>query len=610
MNIINNAMKKMMTKKTVSRFRMAIAALVMGIIPLLSSCEKEMEGQEYRVYDDKMLDEIMQEQQMTQFLSIVDKANFRGTIHAYGVYTLFAPTNEAVDLYLQANGKSSVNDLTEEEAANIVRYHLVGNDSIAIADFVDGRLRSRNFMKKYLTTKALPDGSIWVDRSAIIVTKALCGATELKGVNGHLHIINAVLTPPQYSVTDMVRALPDADYSLMKGFFERSGLADSLKIESDSIWYTFFVQDNQAFIDAGITSEENLLVQLHENQKNSTKTDGELIRDYIGYHAIQNIMPKYAVDLLYASALQTLTPEKKPILFERDGDRIWLDRLIVGQINEPGVALDRQSDYTDRSCSNGVVHRIAGNIQVKERTAYRVYWDIAEQPEIMALSTFRKPGANKTYNPGELSEVTWGGTYIATIRYECGSMPMTEAAFNGKDQYVYRDYLRFNLHPNTMKWVEFKCPVLMPGEYKVWLCYRRELNLKIKTIFKQEGKLDQVMPYIFNMNEYMPGGTAEAQELLGWKQYSAKKYDSVVCSHLLGTIQVEFEGRHTLRLEPIASNAQGQLGNWDLIQFIPKDENQVYPRVDMRGEWIDEGAPTWAIWPYGNPPAEPEPIVE
>ncbi|MFT3751826.1 MAG: fasciclin domain-containing protein [Paludibacter sp.] len=156
-----------------------------------------------------MINEIMAAQNLNSFLDIVDKANYRGTLHAYGAYTLFAPTNEAVNSYLQSLGKSSVADLTEEEAVKIIKYHLVANDTIATSDFVDGRLRARNFMKRYLTTKTQTDGSIVVNRKATILTKALAGANELKGANGFLHIIDAVLTPPDKSITGFIRSLPE-----------------------------------------------------------------------------------------------------------------------------------------------------------------------------------------------------------------------------------------------------------------------------------------------------------------------------------------------------------------------------------------------------------------
>ncbi len=591
--------------------RKIILTALSAALLLFASCNKAMEGSIYKVYDDKMMDELLEEYGLTSFLDIVEKAELRGTIHSYGFYTLFAPTNDAVSKYLSAKGKSSANDLSVAEAEEIVKYHLIGNDSIKVNDFVDGRVNSRNFQHRYITTKTSDDGTIVVDRHAKIVTKAIAGESELSVANGVVHFVDEVLEASANSVTDVVRALPD-EYSIMKRLFEKSGLADSLSKEEDETWYTFFIQDDMSYVEAGIDSDSALIADLRANQKNTTKTDEELLRDYIGYHAVVNIAPKYVVDLLVSSSLPTLTPEEKPILFERVDQDLYLDRLMTSNIHDEGVMLDRESEYTDLTCSNGVVHRIEGNIQVKNRSAYRVYWDVAEQPEIMAMSTFRKSGS-KTFNDGELSEVRWGGTYLATIEYGAYNVPMTEAAMEAADwkqQYIYSDYLRFNLNPGTVKWIQFKLPVLMPGEYKVWVCYRRELNIQPKVIFKQDGRDDQVMPYVFNMADYMPTDlTEEAMVAQGWKQYNAKKKNSVVCSHLLGTIKVEYEGRHYLYLEPIYSNRQGQYGNWDLFQFIPKDEDQTWPRVDILGNMIEEGTPNWMIFPYGEEP-EPEETEE
>ena len=141
--------------KTIHLYYVA-AMLVIPIVSLFVSCDKNMEGKEYKVYDEVMIDEMMQELQLTSFLAIVDKANYRGTVHAYGTYTFFVPTNQAVDAYLKSEGKAGIDDLTEAEAVAIIQYHLV-RDTISISNFVDGRLRSANFMKRYLTTKMQSD---------------------------------------------------------------------------------------------------------------------------------------------------------------------------------------------------------------------------------------------------------------------------------------------------------------------------------------------------------------------------------------------------------------------------------------------------------------------
>lgn len=584
-------MKNKVVQKIVpSAFRMLF--LLVGTV-WMTSCDslftKSMEGEIYKVYNDKMIDEIMLDQGLTSFLSIVEKAEFTGTIHAYGTYTLFAPTNEAVSAYLQERS-ISINDLTKEEAERIVKYHLI-SDTLRTSDFIIGRLASPNFAKKYLTTQL--DGSYMVNRVANITVKNLSGA------NGILHVIDKVLTPPQQTITDAVRALP-ADYSLMKEVFERSGMADSFSVVREGFWFTFFIQNDNAFIEAGIHSVDELVVELRKNTPAIENAD-TLLHNFIAYHGVNSLM--YIADLLYISSMQTMAP-KQVVTFKRNQDTILINEMNQGKIFEAGVMLDRGSEFSDLSCSNGVIHDINGNIQIKNRTAYRIYWDVSEQPEIIALKNFRKQGANANFNPGDLSEVTWGGRAPTSINYWCSGIP---SVLDEKSQYIYADALRFNLYSLSNQWIEFKTPVLIEGKYKVWLCYRRELELKLKSVFKQTGYDDQVLPYIFDMSAYMPNPATsgeEAIEIDGWKQYNAKKYNSVVISHLLGIIDVQSTGRHVMRFEATTGGRGQQAGSWDMIQFIPIEEDQLWPKIDIKGNWIGPEVPNCKIFPEDECPID------
>jgi uncharacterized surface protein with fasciclin (FAS1) repeats len=560
--------------------------MLLGLVIVPVSCEKAMEGELYRVYDEIMMDQIMEEIQLTEFLSLAEKGEMRGVLHAVGANTLFVPSNEAVEAYLREIGKTSVNDLTKEEAEAIVTYHLI-RDTLPTADFVDGRLPSPNFQRKYLTTKTEAAG-IRINRQALITTK------DLRGGNGYLHIIDKVLSPPVESVADRIMNLPDSEYSFLKTLFTMSGLRDSLSIEKTDYWYTFFIQDNQSFEDAGILTVEDLLVQLRANTP-AIEDDTQLIANYIAYHCTNSL--NYVTDLLSLSSLQTLVP-KQVIMFKRNLDVVLLNEVTQGQETEPGIPVDRASDYTDWSCSNGVIHKIDGNIQIINRTAYRVYWDICEQPEIMALKTFRKAGAKVSFAAGELSGITWGGKTDESVWYNCGGY---SNVFDDKFQYVYGDYLRFRLSTTTMQWIEFKTPVLVEGKYKVWLCWRREHDVVVKTTFKQEGYDDQPLPFNVNLAEYMlnpeaEGSSHEQIEIEGWKQYNAKKFNSVVNAHLLGIISVETTGQHVLRFD-VVSSAHSYEGSWDLIEFIPIDEDQLWPRVDIKGNWFYSDKPACEAWP-------------
>lgn len=592
---------------------------VLTVMMAMSSCEKNVS--EIVISDDKQIDELMKEQKLTKFLSILDLSGMRSTIHAYGNYDLFAPTNDAITTYLLQMGKDSVSQLSVQEAEEIVKYHLLHitdkSDSLTTTGFVDGRMSYPNFAGTYLTTKQEGE-DIRINRQALIVSPR-----DIKASNGYLHIIDRVLTPPDTiteSVTARVRALPD-DFSLFKEAFERSGMAGTLSTNIQGKWNTLFIQDNSSFANAGINNITELIADLHANTPTIEDAD-TLLHNYIAYHTVPRLM--YVADLLVASSLGTLV-KNQVITFNRENNgletRILLNELKLGQTTEVGIPLDRTSDYSDWTCSNGVIQKISGNIQIKVRSAYRIYWDIAEQPEIMALRNFRKPGCAADYNPGDLSEITWkykSGTPTAQqqIHYYCGTVPQTIAAFDEKSQYIYGDYLRLNLDLGAIQWMEMLTPVLIGSEtgttYKVWICYRRELECYVKTSFKQSGKDDQILPYIFDMSLYMDGRAStspEAAEIDGWKMYNAKKFTSVVNSKLLGNIKVYTTGRHILRLEPTTSRRVSQLGSIDMIQFIPVDENQLWPRVDVKGNWVGPELKPCEIWPLEECPVDTTAII-
>lgn len=588
--------------------------LLAGILVMLtiSSCTKDV--REIVISDDKQLDELMAEHKLNLFLAILDKSEMRSTVHAYGNYAVFVPTDEAVTKFLQQKGKASVNDLTKEEALDIVKYHLLNvtnrADSVTTNGFVDGRMAYPNFAGSYLTTKQEGE-NIRINRKAIILSPR-----DIKASNGHLHIVDEVLTAPDpvtETLTARVRALPE-QFSLFKEAFERSGLADLLAQNQKGQWKTLFIQDNEAFAAAGINNLSQLIAELKLNTP-AVENEDSLLRNYIGYRTVPRL--QYVADLLKVSSLETLV-KNQVITFTREisntETRILLNELKLGQTTEAGIPLDRNSEFSDWSCSNGVMQKINGNIQIKIRSAYRIYWDIAEQPEIMALRNFRKPGSAASFNPGDLSEIKWSyksGTPTAQqqIHYWCGTIPQTIAAFDDKSQYVYADFLRFNLDLGAIQWMEMVTPVLIGSEegtsYKVWICYRRELECYVKTTFKQEGKDNQILPYIFDMSLYAPAtisSAPEVAELEGYKMYNAKKFNSVVISKLLGTIKVYTTGRHTLRLEPTTNRRVQQLGSIDMIQFIPVDENQLWPRVDVKGNWIDSNVRSCEIWPLEECP--------
>ncbi|GAB6011500.1 fasciclin domain-containing protein [Viscerimonas tarda] len=596
--------------KTINKFRSRIAifsylAIVVGLLGFVS-CEKDVDDQ-FQVSDELMLDEIMEgKAELSSFLQIIEIGNMRGTVHAYGTYTLFAPTNEAVDAYLGRVGKT-LPALSKEEAEEIVKYHLVP-DTIPTADFIDGRLASANFLKKYITTKTEDEAGdvfIRVNRQARIAEK------DLRGANGYLHKIDNVLTPPAQSITDVVQSLDPIQYGLFKEIFNRTSLGETLDTLGErGLWFTYFVQDNDSYAEAGISSVEDLLVRLRKNTPDITD-DNQLLFNYVAYHCVSGL--NYVADLLMQSSLQTIV-QNQVLSLKRDVDKVYVNYFnINGQI-EPGALVDRESAYTDLSCSNGVIHKINGNIEIVKRAAYRVYWDIAEQPEIMSLKNFRKAGTSVAFAKGELSEIEFGGKNPGALTYNANGYATTVTKDNN---YVNGDNISFRIDvAATIQWVNFTLPLLVEGKYKVWVGLRyantdsSTKRADIRTIFKQTGQDDQILgittfdytkkPSSYSMTDVDDAFHAKL-ESEGQRLYTMslkKNPDTANACFLVGIIDVATTGRHILRIEGVTDARFAPM--WDVIHFIPLEEDQVWPKQDIRGNMIYRDTPWCQIWPYSE----------
>src|SRR5689334_13168620 len=57
--------------------------------------------------------------QFSLWTKIIEKSGFAGFLTAYGSYTMFAPTDDAVKLYLTDVGKASIDNINETEAKDL-----------------------------------------------------------------------------------------------------------------------------------------------------------------------------------------------------------------------------------------------------------------------------------------------------------------------------------------------------------------------------------------------------------------------------------------------------------------------------------------------------------
>jgi uncharacterized surface protein with fasciclin (FAS1) repeats len=578
--------------------RILLLASIVGWI----ACNDPNAGKNYATSEVPMIDDYLSEEDssLTEFAAIVEKAGFQGTLHAYGAYTCFAPTNEAIHAWCQEQyGVSSWQVLPTIALDSMVRFHLV-NDTISTEDFEDGRLSSPNGLKKYITTITKIDATdntayIEVNRQARIIEK------DIHAENGIIHKIDAVLTPNSNTVWQAIKSeFPSNEYSIFVAALEQSGMDTILnKQEDDASWYTLLAETDEVFQAAGITTVDQLIDSMAVIRSDVVQRKN-LLALFVNYHVVPALA--YVADFMKVSTEETLV-DGEVITVKVSQLDVILNRFTDTENPDPGVLINRDVDYTDFSCHNGVIHTLEGFMPPRIREAVPVYWDVAEQPELTALKDFRKDGTTLTFTEGELSELSFeAATSGKGITYACSKV------FGLKYQYVNYDYLYFGVNPSELTWVEMKTPLLIAGTYKVWVCWRRvDYVMTFRSSFKQDGYDDQVFPNVYSTYDYLPTGQTLVQLLnSGWKYYVAKQPYSnssrgvgddgkVFVSRLLGTITVYKTGRHILRFEGLTGSNKVY---WDMIHFIPVDDVQIWPRFDVGGNEIYEDTPCNEILPY------------
>ncbi|MBQ8593021.1 MAG: fasciclin domain-containing protein [Bacteroidaceae bacterium] len=614
-----------MKKMNINSLKMkGMALLSVAVSLFMGSCWDTMEGVYPNESKPSIYEEITANADLSEFKALVDQADLGGMLQAYGTYTCFAPNNAAVQEYLaeQYEGKG-IADLTREEADHMVRYHIVA-DTLAVADFNETRLDAVNMVKQYLQTQTKVDENdnlvVTVNRNATIVDG------DNRANNGFVHVIDGFLSRPQQTVAEAVENLPDAEFSILKGLLrgiakypvqDEAGtqVADSLKLSyffeslNDTTYLSFLAQNNKTLELAGLTADmsddemvDTLLVNLVKNDLQGAYTNSQLLKNWLAYQLLPGRV--YLKDAMESSSLTT-NVKAQVITVTNVNGTIYLNRF--DNFDESGVLMDREGDYVDYACCDGVIQTVAGApegsttahfIEIIQRKPDRVYWDLGDQPEMRALANYRKAGCSQWYGPNDLSMMTWTGKNNPGITYYCGGLPEVNGAYDVKSQYVYNDNLTIRVCINVIQQLVITTPVLVAGNYNIWLCWRRGNPGKFNTTFRQEGYEDQIMPSNVDLQEYMSeyDGDEDKAVANGWKRYNAKAFNSVHCSKNIGSIQVHTTGSHKLIMDATVGS-KGDGNWWDMIQFIPVDDDQTWPRVAMDGSLVYKGTPSCQIFP-------------
>ena len=278
-------------------------------------------------------------------VAAIEAAGLVETLDGDGPFTVFAPTDEAFNAAFDALGITPEELLADTDTlTSILTYHVLGGqaaDSQLVATLDGESVATVNGGEVAIS---VTDGSVMVNDATVV-------SADLEADNGIVHVINAVLLPPDFemmeeetttttvqeasnTIADIVAG--NEDFSILLAAVEAAGLTDALADPEATL--TVFAPTNEAFeaaLDAlGITAEELL-------------EDVETLTAILTYHVLGSIVT--STDIAEAGVeeipVETLNGAELVVVVGDDGSVSFKDQTATV------VQVDIEAD-------NGVIHVI------------------------------------------------------------------------------------------------------------------------------------------------------------------------------------------------------------------------------------------------------------
>lgn len=160
----------------------------------------------------------------SSFKSILEKSNYFTTLATYGTYTVYLPTNDAIDIYLKSQGLSSIEQLPKAMCDTLSRAHIISKGAYFTSDYSVGKLPEMNMDDHFIVLSNDSDENnklqIFVNQNAQIIEK------DDSMTNGVVHVINRALSSSNEFVADYLRK--DTAVSIFAEALQITHMNDSL----------------------------------------------------------------------------------------------------------------------------------------------------------------------------------------------------------------------------------------------------------------------------------------------------------------------------------------------------------------------------------------------
>lgn len=193
------------------KFNNIIAAVALTIAALCIGCSDDPGVANYYTAKRDMANTYLTNRSETfsEFIEIINKSKIVSfdILGTYGSYTVFAPTNEAVDIYLAGRGMSSVDELSVEDCDTIAATHII-EQAFFTTEFSNATLPVQNMLDRYLTITCDSDTlSVTgdVDIVYMINSSARLITYDDSVENGVVHSVDRIIDATTLMLPDLMK---------------------------------------------------------------------------------------------------------------------------------------------------------------------------------------------------------------------------------------------------------------------------------------------------------------------------------------------------------------------------------------------------------------------
>jgi uncharacterized surface protein with fasciclin (FAS1) repeats len=393
-------MKKYSNKIMKKFIQLVVKLFLLTVILAAPSCLDE--PLTISTFKDDMAGEFLEKnpQQFSEFTRLLDTTEVMGLINAYGDYTIFAPTNDAMKKYYLEKGKNSLKDFEVDTLRKIAYDHIIKGYEVPTEEFIDGLMPFLTMSDRYVsTTSKTLSGSLYyyVNDSSRIISRN----NEVS--NGVVHVIDRILDPSNLFIVQAIAK--DGKFNLFTQALYETGLHEKLQKTRDESYdpenYKYidvtFVQGGGSVDELPVSKKFGYTILMesdatyknfynietldqlkawaaghvyNEDPADASVTDPKDPRNslykFVAYHLIEKkltynqFIDAYDTDHMIKTYdmyeyIETMCPNT---LMEVKLERGSVGANPINKNSDTGVAVRINLDYKDKDATNGVYHEI------------------------------------------------------------------------------------------------------------------------------------------------------------------------------------------------------------------------------------------------------------